>query len=426
MAAAWIRAVAIALVFPVLAPSSLAAQPQPTDHLIQFYQARAARDPDDFLNYNRLGAAYIQKARETGDVTYHELAEQAFRKSLALVGDGASAAAATTSLAAVQIARHRFSDAASLAERALRLAPDDVGALALLGDAHVEVGEYEKAAAAYAGLSTLSAPALTRPRLAYLQFLRGDPAGAISHMRAAVEAAAKRDVPRETLAWSQAELGELFFHVGDLAAAASRFTEALAAFPAYHRGRAGLAKVRAAQKRYTEAAELYQKALAVIPLPEYAAALGDVYTRLGRAADARRQYDLAEYAARLNTPGGSLYSRELALFYADHDLKLDEALALAQKELDLRRDIYTWDVLAWALVKNGRPREALNAMREALRLGTRDARLFFHAGVIHHRLGDRNAAREYLRKARALNPRFHVLLADEAERLLRELGPAER
>jgi tetratricopeptide (TPR) repeat protein len=402
------------------------AQPAATDELIKFHQARVARDPDDHLGYNRLGAVYIRKARESGDVAYYGLADQAFRKSLALVGQGAAAAPATTSLAVVELARHRFTEAARLAADASRLAPDDPGARAILGDAHVEVGEYDKADAAYSGLSLVAVPALTYPRLAHMRFLRGDLDGAIAHMHAAIDATAKPGGSPEPSAWARAELGELLFHKGDLRGAATRFADALTAFPRYHRGHAGLAKVRAAQGRYADAAELYRKALDVVPLPEYAAALGDVYVKLGRPADARLQYDLVEYVARLGSGRETLYNRELALFYADHDVKLDEALTLARRELDVRRDVYTWDVLAWALLKTQQPHEAQRAMTEALRLGTRDARLFFHAAVIAERVGDAEAARAHVEKARALNPRFSVLYADEAERLARRLGAGRR
>ena len=118
-----------------------------------------------------------------------------------------------------------------------------------------------------------------------------------------------------------------------------------------------------------------------------------------------------------------LYNRELALFYADHDTKLGEALDLARRELEVRRDVYTHDVLAWALYKNGQAADAVAPMKEALRLGTEDARLFFHAGMIHRAAGERARARELLQRALTLNPRFHVLQAEIAERTLREIGP---
>jgi hypothetical protein len=72
------------------------------------------------------------------------------------------------------------------------------------------------------------------------------------------------------------------------------------------------------------------RALAVTPLPEYAVALGDLYTAMGRAADARRLYDLVEYIGQLNAVNKVIYNRELAYFYADHETKLDAALALAR------------------------------------------------------------------------------------------------
>ena len=92
----------------------------------------------------------------------------------------------------------------------------------------------------------------------------------------------------------------------------------------------------------------------------------------------------------------------------------------------MRQDIYTYDVLAWALHKNGRSREAVTAMTEALRLGTRDARLFFHARMIYHAAGDLERARDYLARALATNPHFHVLQAAVAERALVELGGRPR
>jgi Tfp pilus assembly protein PilF len=54
-------------------------------------------------------------------------------------------------------------------------------------------------------------------------------------------------------------------------------------------------------------------------------------------------------------------------------------------------------------------------------LGTQDARLFYHAGMIHYHLGDAVKAREYLRRALSTNPHFHVLHASLAERTLQEL-----
>ena len=116
-----------------------------------------------------------------------------------------------------------------------------------------------------------------------------------------------------------------------------------------------------------------------------------------------------------------MYNRELATFYADHEMKLDEAVGLARSELEVRQDIYGYDALAWTLFKAGKPAEALAPMTEALRLGTRDAKLFFHAGMIHRALGHDDNAREFLRRALSTNPDFHLLQAAAAQQALKEI-----
>jgi tetratricopeptide (TPR) repeat protein len=128
-----------------------------------------------------------------------------------------------------------------------------------------------------------------------------------------------------------------------------------------------------------------------------------------------------EYIGLLSTLNKVLYNRELAYFYADHDIKLPEALELARREVENRQDIYAYDLLAWMLYKNGQPEAAQQAMREALKLGTKDAKLFFHAGMIAKRLGDTIKAQAYLRQALATNPHFHLALSEVAQQTLRGL-----
>jgi tetratricopeptide (TPR) repeat protein len=170
------------------------------------------------------------------------------------------------------------------------------------------------------------------------------------------------------------------------------------------------------------AVEFYKRAQERVPLPETAIALGDLYTKLGRVDEAKRQYELVEFIERAGSIESGTYSRNIALFWADHDVKLDEALTVARRERELRSDIYTSDALAWCLFKKGQLTEAKTAMDEALRLGTRDARLFYHAGMIEQGLGNRRDAVKHLQFALKINPSFDILQADTARQTLRALG----
>jgi Flp pilus assembly protein TadD len=75
-------------------------------------------------------------------------------------------------------------------------------------------------------------------------------------------------------------------------------------------------------------------------------------------------------------------------------------------------------LLTWCLFKKGRAAEAKSAMGEAMRPGTRDSRLYYHAGMIYNALGDCRRAVEYLKTAVAADASFPVLQADAARHVL--------
>ena len=420
----------------VLPPLSFSPVPQalltplPTDtaRQIRNAQASAASNQKDAQAYAALGAAYFQQARETGDVSDYQLAEQSLNASLDLVSTDFSADAALGTLAEVCMGEHRFADALTYSQRALSLGSGDVSPFATVGDAYADMGEYDKAAAAYARLTprdmTLSPRAAYArdSRISYLYFIGGDTAKAIGLMKIAVAEGVEAQLPRENLAWLYYELGEYFTQAGDALSANAAYVAALQIHPGDYRALAALGKLRANNGRYAEAIVLYQKAIAVVPMPIFVAELGDLYAKTGDQAEAKKQYQLVEYIGLLGKINQVLHNRDLALFYADHDIKLPEALELAQKELEVRHDVYTWDAVAWALYKNGRFTDASIASEKALQHGTRDSLLLYHAGLIAEKLGDSNRARSELRQALEINPHFHLVYAAAAQQRLAHLN----
>ena len=402
----------------------LTPHPTGTGHSIRSAQAAVARSPKDANAYASLGAAYFQHARETGDVSDYQLAEESLLKSLDLVSADFSADTALSTMAEVCMGEHRFADAITYAQKALSLGTGDVSPFAIIGDAYADMGAYDKAAIAYGRLTprdmTLSPRAAYArdSRLAYLKFISGDTAAAISLMNKAVTEGIEAQLPSENLAWLYYELGEFFTQAGDAASADAAYLAALNAYPGDYRALAALGKLRANNGRYAEAILLYQRAIAVVPMPIFISELGDLYAKSGNQAEAQKQYQLVEYIGLLGHINQVLHNRDLAIFYADHDMKLSEALDLARKELEVRQDVYTWDALAWALYKNGKFTEASEASDKALKYKTRDAVLLFHAGMIAERMGQREQARSELKQALAINPHFNLLYADAAQQRL--------
>jgi len=395
--------------------------PRGTERIVRSMQHRVTLNPKDAGAYSGLGAAYLQRARETGGVENYQLAEQSLNKSLDLVSTDFSATAPLTTMAEVCMGEHRFSDALNYAQKALAMGSGDLSPFAIAGDAYADIGEYEKAGVAYARLLSDSDPrtAYARDsRLAYLKFVSGDTDGAIRLMQGAVTEGIEARLPSENQAWLYFELGEFKLQSGNLSGAADAYLAALTSHPGDYRALAGLARVRADRGMYQESILLYEKAIAVVPMPIYIAELGDIYAKLGNAAEAKKQYQLVQYIGLLGHINQVLHNRDLALFYADHDQNLSEALELARKEFEVRHDIYTWDALAWTLYKNGRYQESQDAIENALNLGTKDSLLLFHAGMIEAKLGKIAEAQKNFNRALTINPRFHIMYADQARQQL--------
>lgn len=388
----------------------------PADARIQKAQQAVQQSPNNPESYNLLAAAFMQKARESGDFAFNSRADGVLNRSLEI--DSANYDA-TKLRAKLLLTYHRFSEALEVAQRAQAMRPDDHDVYGALTDAQVELGNYPAAIEAAQRMVDLRPDSSSYARVSYLRSLHGDGEGAIEAMKVAVKASNPNDP--EGSAWCRVHLGDELMNAGKHAEAEREYDNALSIFPDYPLALAAKARARIRAGELEKALEFYRRAEERVPLPDTTVALGDLYAKLGRAADAKRQYELVEFIER-NSAASGTYSRQLALLWADHDLNLDQALAIVQRERSVRQDVFTCDALAWVLFKNNRLDEAKKSIVEALRLGTRDARIYYHAGMIYDGLGDKRNAAKYLNLAFAINPTFDLLQAEQAKRALQAIN----
>ena len=384
-----------------------------TDERIAAYQKLAASKSDDLHYQNLLAGAYIQKMRETTDFGYIERAEKLVAHILTVEAANYEALRLRSEIG---LERHHFAEVAGFSREMIRIAPDDAWNWGTLGDSLMELGQYDDAADAYQKMMSLRPNQSSYNRASYYRWVMGDAAGAIAIMQRAIDAGSSAP---ENTAWCLVDLGNLYFKTGRLEQAAEAFSKALRTFPGYHPAHAGLGRVLAAQGKSADAIENLKRAQAVVPMPEYAAALAELYERTGKEDDARRQRELLDVVDRMVTANNEKVNRNLALAYADQGRKLDRALELAQAELDVRGDVYTYDALAWALFQNGRYAEAEQAAAKALRFGTPEPAFYFHAGMIASALSKQQDAAKSLGHALALSRHFDPRQAEIAQATLR-------
>jgi tetratricopeptide (TPR) repeat protein len=389
----------------------------PTQARIEFLVRRVKADPIDADAQLELGIALLQRIREIGDPSLYDPAERALQAARRLLPDDPQP---LVGLGGLQLGRHEFTAALATARSALALDSGSVSAGSIEFDALIELGRYDEAFKAIDGLAARSPNLTTLSRLSYGRELRGDLEGALAAMR---EAARSPSLATENTAFALSIVGHLERLHGDPEAARSAFERALDLVPNHAPSLAGLGRLGVGDGDLDTAATYFERASAVVPLPEYVIALGETHQAAGDLDAARRQYDLARAEITLLKASGVTVDLDLALFEADHG-NPGEALRLAEAAYNAAPTVRAADALAWCLLRNGRTTEALVRSQEALRLGSRDPLLLYHAGTIEADHGDLAIAREHLEAALAADPGFSAIGARDARTLLDGMSDA--
>jgi len=378
----------------------------PVERSIAFYQDLIRKNPRDIPSHVALAQAYARQGRETGDAAGYQKAEACLKTALT---QWPHSVPARTSLAMTFYSEHRFLEALDLSRRLCEEDPSNHDSLAIWGDVNLALGNYHEAEGSYRKLMNASSGPAILARMAQIAELKGDRNNSIALMGRAVQKAVNHESSASGLAWYLFRLGELNFNHGRLPDASKMYQAALEVFPRYYPALGGMGKIFAGLGKYTEAIAYYQKAVAIIPQPDFLAALGDLYAVTGEQTQAERQYETVEYIAKLAQINRQIYNRQLANFYSDHEIHADRALQLAVSELEIRKDVLGFDAAAWAYLKNGNLRKAKEMMDQAMRFHTQDARMYYHAAMIANAQGRSAEARRLISQAFEINPYFDLL-----------------
>jgi tetratricopeptide (TPR) repeat protein len=391
-----------------------ARSPASTEARIGGLEAALESGAGEPQTYAMLGGALLQRLRETGDPSLYTRAEAAFDEALERDPRNLDA---TVGLGTLALARHDFRAALRHGQAARRINPRAFAPFAVLVDAQIELGRFLAAERTLQQMIDFKPSLTSYARVSYFRELRGDLDGAVQAMRLAESAAPSAG---ENRSYIQALMGHLAFERGRLAAADAHYRAALAGFPGYAPANAGLARVDAARGRLDPAIERLRGVVERLPLPEYVIALGETELAAGRRAEAQKTFDLVRAEQRLLGANGVNTDAEIAVFEADHGDQR-RGLRLGRRAYATAPGLRSADALGWALTRAGRPRAGLAYARRALSLGSRDSLFLYHAGMTALAAGDREAARTYLSRVVAANPRFSPLRAPLARRALRSL-----
>lgn len=389
--------------------------PSPADAQIKAAEEVVAKMPDKAQSHLMLAAAYLKKVRETGDYALNREAEKSLDRARQIEPENFEAMLLQTQ---IFLSEHKFAEALELAEKMAEKQPQNAAAFAAMTDAQTELGRYDEAVKTAQKLVDMKPNAVAYTRVAHLRSLYGDAEGAIEARDLVVRTTPPQDA--EALAWALSQLGTEYFNVGRFDEAGRAFDRALETLPDYHWALAGKGRVLAAKGDLPAAALIYEK-LRRVPQADREIFLADLYKKMGREAEAQKIYESVAEREKASEEGDM---HRVALLWADHDQNLDEALDVARQDRQTNADLLASDTLAWALYKKGQFEEAKKYVDEAMRLKTKHALFYYHAGMIENALGNKREAAKYLKLALETNPSFDLLQADVAGQTLKNLDGA--
>jgi predicted Zn-dependent protease len=402
------------------------AAPISTDYLqrnerVAFFEAQLRNDPLDQITGRMLGAEYVQRFRETGDLNDVTRALAVANASLRLQPE--HNVQALSVIASCELTFHRFSDALETERAAVAAAPYEDDARAQTASILMELGRYRDAA------RVLAHPAQPDPDPTWMSIrarydeLTGNLRGARVTMAQATAIVDRMfGVSAYSRSWYHVRDGQLDFEFGDASAAAAEFAEALRIYPDNSMALLFQAKMYRAQRDWTRALASATRSAELYPLPQALGYEADAQRALGNFGDASRTDALIRAEQRLFNAQGT-NDRLLAMYYAEHREHLNDALVAARSDLAKRGDeIYADDTMAWVLATMGRWNAARPYAQRALRYGTQDPELQYHAGVIAWHTGHNDEATRRLHAALGIDAYFHPFYAGDARRILGSLG----
>ena len=327
------------------------------------------QDPGNADARINLASLFIQEARVTGEHPYY------YPNALGLLNpllgrtdlNQEQQFYAHYLTASVQLSQHEFAKALEEGEKAQQIYPHLAAVYGVLIDAHVELGNYEKAVELSDKMVSMRPDLRSYSRISYLRELHGDPNGAIEAMEMAVGAGM---AGYEQTAWCRVTLGELHETYGDLKAAEMHYEIALQERADFPFAYAGLASIYQQQGDLEKALEYLEKAIALIPEVGFYEQKANVLAEMGRVEESEALVPEILGMIQEDIEGGHIMDLELAAVQLDLAKDPDAALVAARKAEEKRPDnIEVQRMMAKIHAARGEDQIAKEYVSKARRIG---------------------------------------------------------
>ena len=354
---------------------------------IAFYERRLADDPQNTLDMAQLATLLLDEGimRRNGDALAQAeaLARRSIRQSSRANGQS------TALLVDILVAQNRFAEAEKAARDLVANDAQSPAYRALLAGILMEVGDYREAITLLGSVRLQRDDLVVAPLFARWAELTGQPGEARRILSQARDLAHQRaDLGAEQRARFDLLLADLELRHGNLRHASAAIRSGMRESPGDWRLTLATARLEAAERDWERAIEAAERVIADVPAPDALALLASAHTIRGNHEQAGA-YITALDAIKQRQAGTN---RAWAFAMLDRDAAAETIVRQLAADTVVRRDVPTLDLLAWALYRDGRPKEALHLSRRATAMGSVEPALRFRAGMIEMAAGDPSLA----------------------------------
>lgn len=362
------------------------------DEEIGFWKDRLATKKDDDASLLKLAALFAEEFRLGGDVSHLQMSDSLYHA--VLKKSQLDNASVYQSLAANAITQHKFRDAQTYIEEALKVGDQKATSKLMLADVALELGAYDWAEEILNEFKNRNSFAWLI-RKAKLEDHEGDLDSAVILMERAYD----RIKGNKSLAcWALSNLSDMYGHAGRVSDAYQNYLKVLSLNPEDHHSLKGIAWIALSyDNKLNEAREIIDFLLKKKKMPEGHLMLAELAAVSSNEKERIRQLRL--FKSMVGNPAyGSMYNKYLASVEAELGYP-EKCIAIAYEEIKNRPTPQSYDLLAWGYHKKGDHSRALKIIREHVEDQTFEPESLYHMGMIYRANGFLDEGEEFLEEA---------------------------
>ena len=350
---------------------------------LSFWNERIKKDSIQLIELSKSAGMQTNIFQQNASIQQLKNAEKNLTRSAQVANIGKDGK--LLALAQNYITQHRFKEAKVLVDSARVIAGGEIKSINFIAfDVAMELGDYQYAEETLKKETDFSDYNYLI-RLGKLEDYKGNLDKTIQQMEAA-KAIAESSKQKGLQVWVYTNLADYYGHAGRINDAYNHYLKALEIDPGNTYAKKGLAWISFSYENDPqEALRIIEAIEKNTTSPDYELLKAEIYESTGNENSAKEAMN--NFLAQVSNPQyGDMYGAYLVEIYASNTETSQQAIAIAQKEVENRPTPMSYDLLAHAYYGNGDYKKALSITQEHVIGKTHEPMAQFHTAQIYKAL----------------------------------------